>query len=423
MFYDPNALQIDPSLLQLARQPEKPVGFWDRLKASNKNNLVMGMQPDEFSMMMGSIGQALMPDDHPIGRLAASVYGMGKMKRDQRLEAQKPENRIAEAKTRALLGEGQPDPTAYGYVAGAPNQTALTLQADPMSVFRTEGDANELLLGPLNRQKLTGDINYTQAGTERMRALTPFEIQQAEANARYQQSQATRSDATLESDIANAKAQAEYNKLQAQYYPQVVQADIEAKRAGTAQGWGALRVSQGNLALGHQQLNENIAQRYTNQATQMNQSFQAQTTDIHQQIMKSIEQNPLKAHTFYQSGGKALIGQSLQHLQSSRPLSKYDGGAGSQVAAQGLSTGIQYMVQGINQSKNINEKTAMTVDLIRQIDLIKQTQPQVGQALERALFSGGGSAISPYTKDGGWFKSDQTFDPLTVYNMTRGIKK
>lgn len=425
-FYDPNVLKIDETLMRAPQSPQIPTGFGDRLKMANSNNLVMGMQPDEFAMMMGRFGASMMPADHPAGRFGQAVFEMGKQKYDQRMIEQSPERRLAEAKTRGLLGEGAPAPGSQAPVAGGVAPTSLSLQ----QLGENEGKYREWTLGPLSTQLLgeqvqgaKAETRYNNAAATRSEATLPYDIKRTQADTRIADVGANIAEATYPDKIAESKANLDKLKAetslmrkQDRYY--------ETTQVGIPQA--QLGIQQGQLQLGHIQLEQNVMLKKSAELANLNQGLQNHIATVNDHTQKQITANPGNVGPIMFAAGRSLIDEGLKHIPSVGVYADVDPqGSGRAMAAQTLKSGVTYLVEGVNQSQGISAKIKATENLIRQLDNIKMAQPEMGAAIEAQLFGDGAPPIAGARKSAPiWkpWKSDEVFDPMTVYRMVRGKK-
>lgn len=449
-FYDPRQLQIqDPGMPVLPEQPKKSQGFWDRVVASSGPGKVLGMPADEFAMMMGRYASSMLPPNSPYARFANAVGEQGAMTREQRLKEAAPEYRLAAAKANALLGS--PD-AAQSVIQGAQQQSIsgvapgpvtdqarqMTLsqpQNDPMAIFRQIGLAEEMSRGPLANQLTQQQIQELQASTtgrqvdtERTRTLTPLEAEKLKAEGATAGSQARVATATegqriaaSEAELQKLRAETELTQKQNKYY-ETTQVALPKAQLGISQQ--NANIAGGHLALGRERMKEDIITRRLAQVTSLSNGLSNHMATVNDHTNKLLANTPpTQQYGVYAQAGKSLISQGLHHIDSIRPFGDVDRGAAKTVGAQALSSGITYYVQGVNSAANIQAKIGLTQDLIRQIDLIKQFQPEMGAQLEYQIF-GGASPIGGKTtgRNYGLWNTKQTFDPMVVWKAMRGKK-
>lgn len=436
-FHDPNALMLNPDLLTLARQPEQPAGFWDKFKALNSGGKVLGMQPDEFAILMGSLAEGMMPEGNPIGGFGRAVAGFGTMRREQRLKDEDPEQMLKRAKTNYLLeGDAGEEGTVYApgthpmvVGQGGVSPTTLTLQpGGGLAIARRMGLWGEAEKGPMAQRKGQLDIQKGEQDIEKggleiqeKKAVMPFNIQSLGAKARSDIIKAEIAEQTKGADIESANLNPAFIKSHIAVNMHNARAPYRTSGGGDLTPYQATK-----LQLEMAKLNQTAQLANAAQLNDLTQQTEKTMSSIHAGVTKSMTRAlPTQVGAIYSQAGKSLIAAGLQHVNMTAPYKAIDSGASKQVAARSIRDGINYYIQGVNQVTNVQDKVKLTQDLLRQIDQIAEYNPRMAQELEYEIFGPMESKLN-YTAPSRYFWQSNDpkliFDPYVVRMQHRGIK-
>lgn len=428
-----DVIKIDQQVFTPPKSPQIPTGFWDKVKVANQNNLVMGMQPDDFAVMMGRLGGSIVPADSTAGGLAAGVMDMGMMRREQRLKEQDPERRLAEAQTNFYLGQGV-EPTAKAPVAG-PNAQVNPTSLSMEDMFTRMGLAREAMQGPRANRLTDTQIRGNNAQANLTELRTPGEIRQTNAQADIYESRARVDQATEKTaidqssaNLAATYAQIEHLNKQNRYYEEEhinqPRASIANSGAGNALGWANLQQRQ--MEFGEQRL-----QRVMFQSDKLNQALTNHVDLVAQDTTKQLAKTATARGqaSVYAASGSNLIRQGLTHFSKTKMYEEVDGGVSRAVASQSISAGFKYLAEGINSAPDVDSKILATTNLLKEIDYLSTFNPRLAQEIEYYYFGKDAEAIKPYKPESNWFVNHVLkagkipFDPWTVRKLHRGKKK
>jgi len=414
------------------QDPSKPLG--DR---------VLGMKADEFSMLFGKLAAAIAPGTTG-GRMGEAVAQDAGVKYNNRIEAEKPEAQLAQMRLQDIQKRMTPEQFAAPNVinplmasasmapAGPPNmflppEQAAPVQA-PVSFAQAYGQQAEDMTAPseVDYRKTTTaaareNVSQLQLMNEKLSKIMPAEIktanagaQTAEAGARSAVSSANVAEATEPQRIQAASA--ELNKLYQegslleksnQYFKQM-----------------NVDMPQAQLSLAERKLEEDVKTRRSAMFADASKQFSALTAAIDSNTIKTIEKaSTREAPGIMMNSGSSLINEGINYYNQTGHLQDIDlaDSRRTQLGAT-ITTGMNYMVDGINTAKDIGSKIEMTNQLIQQIDSLRSKgQPQVADAYEQALFHNQGPLAGKVTTH--YFKADEVYNPKLVLKAYRsGVK-
>lgn len=460
--------------------PSEGLGFWDKMKlqaqgagtgvknaaimstqptdtqnpAKPLGDRVLGMKADEFSMLFGRLANSIAPNSVG-GRMGQAVAEDAGVKYGQRMKEESPENKLAALRVKDIEGRMNPQPagdmrpTADQFAA--PNVVGLTTAGAAMS---PAGQPNMFLPPEAQAAQAPQPMSFAQAyGAQAEEMTPPAELDYRKETSKQLreiitglQQQNTKGALTLDAEVktANAGAKtAEAGARSAVSSANVAEATepqrIDAASAELEKLYqeGAL-LSKSNqyfkqmnvdypaaqLSLQEQRLSEDIKTRRSAMFADAGKQFSALTAAIDSNTIKTIEKaSRREAPGILLSSGTALINEGLNFYGQTEHLADIDLAQSRKTQlASTITTGMNYMVDGVNQASNVGEKIELTNKILGQIDgLRSKGQAPLADAYEQALFYNQGPLAGKVTTH--YFSKDEVYNPALVHKAYRsGVK-
>lgn len=405
----------------------QPEGFWEKMLRLSKGlnsdpNKILGMNPDQFAMLAGSLAAKIAPGTMQ-GGAGEALANYGNVLYNQRMKEETPENRLAKAKADQLLamttgkpvssniaevpstgfsftpeqfsptapaGQYEWSPLAATGQIPAPTQVQPVTPIQLMTISQAEGEMErqrkEAATTDVEKKVAQAQLAQTTTNTARAQqeidqaALTgPVTLENLRATTKFNQIQAE--NAAKLQNVNLASAQTSLDMAQAQLEAQKYENEhadekFKLQKDQSAQGWARIKQEE-----------KNRKTTALNTATQALSNHVTTYIDHTNKQLASEETLPKAKPGIMINTGNALINAGVAHVTSAKSFEDVDPGRVSQaVGAQSIEAGINYYADAIRTDPTPEGRINSTTLLVRKLDQIATKQPEVARRLELMLF-------------------------------------